>query len=109
MRHILISQGEVSKWKKESRSRGEEIISIINHCYVISSLEEKFALKSIEFYENLAILNCENTKFKTNLPKQVQETTKNSKEIAILRHLHEDIIQKDNKILAFRIPTRVYT
>ena len=38
----------------------------------------------------------------------MQETTKKAKEIAILTHLCEDIIEKDNKIISFRIPTRIY-
>ena len=39
----------------------------------------------------------------------MQETTKKAKEIAILTHLCEDIIEKDNNMLSFRIPTRIYT
>ena len=39
----------------------------------------------------------------------MQETTKKAKENARLTRLCEDIIEKVNKILAFKIPTRIYT
>ena len=43
------------------------------------------------------------------MSKQVQETTKKAKENARLSRLCEDIIEKDNNMLSFRIPTRIYT
>ena len=66
-------------------------------------------LSDIYQFLKVKIHNHENTKFKKNLPKQVQETTKKAKEMAILTRLCEDIIEKDNKMLSFRIPTRIYT
>lgn len=46
------------------------------HNQLITLLEEKFSLTSIDFNENLEVLGNENTKIKIDLVKQMQETTK---------------------------------
>ena len=43
------------------------------------------------------------------MSKQEQETTNKAKENAILSCLCEDIIEKVNKMIEFKIPTRIYT
>jgi hypothetical protein len=46
------------------------------HNQLITLLEDKFSLTSIDFNENLEVLGNENTKIKIDLVKQMQETTK---------------------------------
>jgi hypothetical protein len=46
------------------------------HNQLITFLEKKFYLTSIDFNENLEVLGNENTKIKIDLVKQMQETTK---------------------------------
>jgi hypothetical protein len=46
------------------------------HNQLITFLEDKFSLTSIDFNENLEFLGNENTKIKIDLVKQMQDNTK---------------------------------
>ena len=76
MRQLLIAQGEVAMEEIRRIKRWELCFLSFEHNQLITFLEEKFSLTSIDFNENLEVLGNENTKIKIDLVKQMQETTK---------------------------------